>query len=262
MMASATAGGVVFAPCALIPIYNHKDTIVRTVAGLRAHGLPVLIVDDGSDAATREVLDTLVQAHPDVRLLRLPCNQGKGRALSAGLVAAHQAGFSHALQIDADGQHDVNDVPRFLAESAADPNAMVCGRPIYDDSVPRGRLYGRYITHFFVWLETLSMEIHDSMCGFRLYPLAATCAELARKPFPARMDFDTEVAVRLVWRGVPVRNLPTRVIYPENGLSHFRMWRDNVRISAMHTRLLIGMLPRAPRLLWRRLRGAEVVCAH
>jgi glycosyltransferase involved in cell wall biosynthesis len=261
MTANAATGQGVFAPCALIPIYNHKDTIARTVAGLRAHGLPVVIVDDGSDEATRAVLDALVHEQPELCLLRLPSNQGKGRALSAGLLAARELGYSHALQIDADGQHDVADVPRFLAESLADPRAMVCGRPIYDDSVPRGRLYGRYITHFFVWLETLSMEIHDSMCGFRLYPLAPACAELARKPFPARMDFDTEAAVRLVWRGVPVRNLPTRVIYPENGLSHFRMWRDNVRISAMHTRLLIGMLPRAPRLLWRRWRRTEAACA-
>jgi glycosyltransferase involved in cell wall biosynthesis len=260
MSASAVVTEGVFAPCALIPIYNHKDTIGRTVLALRALGLPVVIVDDGSNTATREVLDALVLNQPAIRLLRLPHNQGKGRALSAGLLAAHEMGFSHALQIDADGQHDVSDVPRFLTESAADPRALICGRPIYDDSVPRGRLYGRYITHFFVWLETLSMEIKDSMCGFRLYPLAATCAELQRKPFPARMDFDTEAAVRLVWRGVPVRNLPTRVIYPENGLSHFRMWHDNVRISAMHTRLLIGMLPRAPRLLWRRLFRREATC--
>jgi glycosyltransferase involved in cell wall biosynthesis len=260
MIASALPAKGAIAPCALIPIYNHKDTIGNTVAGLLAHGLPVVIVDDGSNAPTRDVLDALVIDQPSVHLLRLPHNQGKGRALSAGLLAAREMGFSHALQIDADGQHDVNDVPRFLAESAAHPHAMICGRPIYDHSVPRGRLYGRYVTHFFVWLETLSMEIHDSMCGFRLYPLAPTCAELARKPFPARMDFDTEAAVRLVWRGVPVRNLPTRVIYPENGLSHFRMIRDNLRISAMHTRLLLGMLPRAPRLLWRRFRGTEAAC--
>jgi hypothetical protein len=164
------------------------------------------------------------------------------------------------LQIDADGQHDVADVPRFLAESHADPQALVCGKPIYDDSVPRARLYGRYVTHVFVWIETLSMAIHDSMCGYRLYPLDATCAEIARKALPARMDFDTEVAVRLSWRGLPVRNLPTRVIYPENGLSHFRMWRDNLRISAMHTRLLLGMLPRAPLLFWRRLSPRKAPC--
>ena len=243
-----------FAPCAVVPIYNHGDTIARTANALAAHGLPVFIVDDGSDAATRATLDALVDTRPDLQLIRLPRNAGKGAALAAGFIAAHEAGYSHVLQIDADGQHDTADVPRFLAEARADPAAMVCGRPVYDDSVPRARLYGRYLTHACVWAETLSFAIADSMCGYRLYPLGETRAEIARKPMPARMDFDTEIAVRLYWRGVPVRNVPTRVIYPENGLSHFRMWRDNVRISAMHTRLLLGMLPRAPGLILRNFR--------
>jgi glycosyltransferase involved in cell wall biosynthesis len=247
-----------FHPCALIPIYNHKDTIVGTVQALRAHGLPVLIVDDGSDAATRAVLDGL--AAPGVQVLRLAHNSGKGRAIIAGMLAARDAGYTHALQIDADGQHDVADVPRFLAEGRACPDALVCGQPIYDDSVPRARLYGRYVTHVCVWLETLSFMLRDSMCGYRLYPLEATCAEIDRAPLPARMDFDTEAAVRLIWRGVPVRNLPTRVTYPENGLSHFHMLHDNLRISAMHTRLLLGMLPRAPGLLWRKLSKRNVAC--
>lgn len=249
-MPHATAAAGAFRPCALIPIYNHKDTIAATVQALRAHGLPVLVVNDGSNDATRAVLDTL--ASPDVQLIHLPRNGGKGRALSCGMIAARDAGYSHALQIDADGQHDVGDAPRFLAEGSANPKALICGQPIYDDSVPRARLYGRYVTHVCVWMETLSFTLRDSMCGYRLYPLDATCAEIDRAPLPARMDFDTEVAVRLMWCGVPVRNLPTRVIYPENGLSHFHMLRDNLRISAMHTRLLLGMLPRAPMLLWRK----------
>jgi glycosyltransferase involved in cell wall biosynthesis len=235
-------------------VYNHGRTAGATADALAAHGLPVFLVDDGSDAATREALDRLVAGRDDLRLIRLPRNGGKGKALTAGFLAAKAAGYSHALQIDADGQHDTADVPRFLEAARAAPGAMVCGRPVYDASVPRARLYGRYVTHAFVWLETLSFAIDDSMCGYRLYPLDETCAEIARKPLPARMDFDTEVAVRLYWRGVGVRNLPTRVTYPEGGLSHFRMWRDNLRIGAMHTRLVLGMLPRAPRLLFRTFR--------
>ena len=208
-----TPAAETFAPCALIPIYNHKDTIAVTVRALRAHGLPIMIVDDGSNEATRAVLDRLAHDEPTVQLLRLVQNGGKGRALTAGLLAAREAGYTHALQIDADGQHDVADVPRFLAEAQRHPHALVCGKPIYDDSVPRARLYGRYVTHVFVWMETLSLAIHDSMCGYRLYPLDATCGEIARAPLPARMDFDTEIAVRLCWRGVQIRNLPTRVIY-------------------------------------------------
>lgn len=248
-----------FQPCALIPIYNHKDTIIETVHALRAHSLPVVIVDDGSNEATRDVLNKLAAREAAVQLIRLPRNGGKGRALTAGLIAARDAGYTHALQIDADGQHNPGDVPRFLAAGIAAPQALVCGQPIYDESAPRARLYGRYITHVCVWLETLSFTLRDSMCGYRLYPLEATCAEIDRAPLPARMDFDTEVAVRLIWRGVPVRNLPTRVIYPENGLSHFRMLHDNLRISAMHTRLLLGMLPRAPMLLWRKRRRTACI---
>lgn len=247
--------------CALIPIYNHGSTIARTVHALRAHGLPVLIVDDGSDDATRAVLDALVRDTDEVQLLRLPHNQGKGRALTAGLLAAREAGYTHALQIDADGQHDTADAPRFLAAARAQPHAMICGAPIYDASVPRGRLIGRYVTHVCVWLETLSLAIRDSMCGYRLYPLAPTCAEIERRLPPARMDFDTAIAVRLYWRGLPVVNLPTRVTYPVHGLSHFRMLRDNLRISTMHTMLLLGMLPRVPRLLRRHFRGDNACAA-
>ena len=165
-------------------------------------------------------------------------------------------GCSHALQIDADGQHDADDVPRFLAEAQAHPDAVVNGRPVYDESVPKGRLVGRYATHVWVWINTLSFDIADSMCGFRAYPLAATIAMLDRESVGLRMDFDIEIIVRLHWAGVPVRNLPTRVTYPLDGVSHFDLWRDNLRISKMHARLFFGMLWRAPRLLLRRIGGA------
>ena len=224
-----------FKPCLLIPIYNHKDSIRATVGRLVPHGLPIFIVDDGSDHATQQVLSELVATQPLVRLFRLPKNSGKGAAVMHGMLTAHRAGFSHALQIDADGQHDTNDVPRFVEQGKAYPAAVICGKPIYDESVPKGRLYGRYITHFWVWVETLSFAIGDSMCGFRLYPLAATCALIDSVRIPTRMDFDTAIAVRLAWRGVQFKNIATRVTYPTDGLSHFKMIRDNLRITWMHT---------------------------
>ncbi|OSM49757.1 acyltransferase, partial [Aeromonas salmonicida subsp. salmonicida] len=154
----------------------------------------------------------------------------------------HGLGFSHALQVDADGQHDLADIPALLAEAHRDPEALISGRPVYDDSVPKGRLYGRYITHVWVWIETLSFTIKDSMCGFRVYPLAASCALLEQVALGRRMDFDTEVMVRLHWAGVAVRFVPTRVIYPADGSSHFQLWRDNRDISWMHTRLVCRLL--------------------
>ncbi|MEK6298019.1 MAG: glycosyltransferase family 2 protein, partial [Paraburkholderia tropica] len=143
------------AACIVIPIYNHKDAIGGTVANLVVHGLPLFVVDDGSDAATQQVLADLAQHHADrLTLLRLPVNGGKGAAVMAGLRAARDAGYTHALQIDADGQHDAADVPRFLAAAAAHPRAVVLGQPVYDESVPKARLYGRYLTHVWVWIET------------------------------------------------------------------------------------------------------------
>jgi glycosyltransferase involved in cell wall biosynthesis len=188
-----------------------------------------------------------------VRLLRLPENQGKGAAVMAGFAAAASAGFSHALQIDADGQHDPMDVPRFVAAAHADPQSLVCGRPVFDASIPRYRFYFRYLTHAMVWLNTLSFDIPDSMCGLRVYPLPVVLPVLAAESAGQRMDFDTEVLVRLYWRNTRMQWLPTRVRYPLDGVSHFRMVRDNWLMTRMHTRLFFGMLRRCPRLLVRKL---------
>lgn len=244
--------GGAFSPVAVIPVYNHPDTIGRMVDAVRAHGLPCVLVDDGSEARCAAVLDALA-GREAVTLVRLPRNQGKGGALMAGLRAARRLGHSHALQIDADGQHDAADVPRFLALARARPEAVICGTPRYDASVPRGRLYGRYATHVWVWINTLSLQIRDSMCGFRVYPLAPVVALLDEAALGRRMDFDTEVLVRLHWRGVAIVNLPTRVTYPADGVSHFRLWRDNLLLARMQARLFAGMLWRAPRLLWRKV---------
>lgn len=229
-------------PCLLIPCYNHAGPLAAVLARLAEFKLPCLLVDDGSEPIAAAALDALAAQHPWVSLLRHPHNQGKGGAVMTGLRRAHELGFSHALQVDADGQHDLTDLPALLAEARQHPAALVSGRPLYDDSVPKGRLYGRYITHVWVWIETLSFAIKDSMCGFRVYPLASTCALLERVALGRRMDFDTEVMVRLHWAGVPMRFVPTRVIYPVDGRSHFRLFRDNLDISWMHTRLVCRLL--------------------
>lgn len=246
---------MVFRPCLLIPIYNHGQSIRRTVSRLARHAQPVIVVDDGSNPATQRALSALAEEFDDIRVLRRPVNGGKGAAVMDGLRAARELGFSHALQIDADGQHDADDVPRFLELGALHPEALVCGQPIYDNSMPRGRRYGRHITHFWVGVELLGSGGADSMCGFRLYPLEESCTLIDEVSIPTRMDFDTEMMVRLAWRGVPLLNVPTRVVYPDDGVSHFDLFRDNVRISRMHTRLVFGMLRRLPCLLRRKMRG-------
>lgn len=242
-----------FLPVVVIPVYNHPDTIGAMVAAVRGHGLPCILVDDGSEPRCAAVLDALAAAGGGVSLVRLPVNQGKGGAMMAGLREAQRRGHTHALQIDADGQHDPGDIPKFLAMARARVAELVCGTPVYDASIPKGRLYGRYLTHVWVWINTLSFEIRDSMCGFRVYPLDATVAVLDSATLGRRMDFDTEVLVRLYWRGVRFANVPTRVTYPLDGISHFKALRDNVLISRMHARLFFGMLLRLPVLLWRKV---------
>ncbi|WP_231613870.1 glycosyltransferase family 2 protein [Halomonas sp. BC04] len=216
-----------------------------------------MLVDDGSSAACAAELDRLA-THPGHHLLRLPTNRGKGAAVRAGLAEAQQLGYTHALQVDADGQHASEDLPAFLAYLDSAPDTLVVGYPHYDASVPRARLYGRYATHIWVWINTLSGEIRDSMCGVRLYPIAALNSLLARHACGDRMTFDTELLVRWHWAGGALRNLPVRVHYPRDGVSHFALWRDNRQISAMHARLFVGMLLRLPRLLARRWRRTPV----
>jgi len=243
-----------FQPVAVIPVYDHGDAVGAVVAHVRANGLHCVLVDDGSSAGCAAVLDALAW-EDDVTLVRLPVNQGKGGAMMAGLRTAAGAGFSHALQIDADGQHDAGDIPAFLERARAAPQAVICGVPVYDDSVPTGRLVGRYATHVWVWINSLSFAIRDSMCGFRVYPLAPVVRLLDDARLGRRMDFDPEVLVRLHWRGLRIVSVPTRVTYPQDGLSHFRLGLDNWLISKMHARLFFGMLVRAPMLVWRRVRA-------
>jgi glycosyltransferase involved in cell wall biosynthesis len=237
---------------ALIPVFNHGNRVGAVIQALRAQGLPIILVDDGSNDASAQTLAALAAQTAEITLLRHAENRGKGAAVFTGLeYAAKTLQVSHVLQIDADGQHDLSALPDFLNAAAARPEAVIIGYPSYDESVPRGRLYGRYLTHFWVWINTLSRHIVDSMCGFRVYPLAAVTPLLPLLRRARRMDFDPEILVRLDWANVPIVNLPVTVRYPADGLSHFHPWRDNLCISAMHARLFFGMLRRMPRLLRR-----------
>lgn len=245
----------VFKPVVLIPVYDHEHAIGAVVAAVLAHDVPCMLVDDGSSAVCAKVLDDLAAAnHEKITLVRHAENRGKGAAVLSGFARAASDGYSHALQIDADGQHCVADIPVFLNMAKEHPEAIIAGYPIYDDSVPAIRLYGRYLTHIWVWINTLSLDIRDSMCGFRVYPVAPVITLVSRQKIGARMNFDTDILVRLFWDGLDVINLPTRVAYPADGVSHFRVWLDNVLITRMHATLFFGMLRRIPFLLARKWR--------
>jgi glycosyltransferase involved in cell wall biosynthesis len=226
-----------YSACAIVPTFNNPRTLAGVVRKLRDHDLQVVVVDDGSEAegvAAARALDKTEGVHVYFR----DENGGKGAAVQDGFRHALALGFTHALQVDADGQHHLDDIPRFVEASQRNPQALILGHPVFDASVPKGRLVGRQISIFWCTIETAGRKIQDPLCGFRVYPLAA-CARLGS--LGQRMDFDPEIAVRLVWSGVPVENLATKVIYlsaEEGGVSSFHMVRDNIRISWMHTRLV------------------------
>lgn len=240
--------------CFVVPVFNHPHHLVALLSHLSVFELPIIMINDGSDIACTEVLHQLAMDYPLVDLVEHTHNMGKGQAVMTGLKHAFECGFSHALQLDADGQHDWQDVKNFLETSYKHPEAMVIGQPIFDETVPKKRLYGRYLTHIWVWINSLSLEIKDSMCGFRIYPLVQTVHILNTAKFQPRMGFDSEILVRLKWKNVPFINIPTHVIYPENGISHFDIWRDNIGLARAHSRLFCGMLIRLPQLIYKKIK--------
>ena len=241
-----------FKPCVVIPVFDHELALSGVVEGVLAQNLPCVLVDDGSSNRCSRTLHEMAMASPRrITLLRHPVNRGKGSAVLTGLRYAAEAGYTHAVQVDADGQHRITDIPHFLEQAIAHPDALIVGRPEYDSTVPLLRLYARYLTHLWVAINTLSRQIKDSMCGFRVYPLAPVIALDRRIKLGARMDFDTEVLVRLYWDGLPILNISTRVIYPADGISHFRGCLDNALLSRMHATLFLGMLLRLPKLIAR-----------
>ncbi|EGY33916.1 glycosyl transferase, group 2 family protein [Aggregatibacter actinomycetemcomitans serotype e str. SC1083] len=227
----------------IIPHYNHSATVGNVVRQLRALDLPVLVVDDGSAEEHLSVLRTL-QQQPEVFVHYCPTNSGKGAAMKTGFRLAVDMGFSHAVQVDADGQHHLPDVLKMIAEMQKNPTALICGRPIYSDDAPKARLYGRKITDFWNAIHTLSLDIKDGMCGFRLYPLASVLSLMQQESLGNRMDFDIGILVKAHWHQIPLVWVDTPVRYEPGGISHFRGFADNWEISKLHTRLFFGMLGR------------------
>ena len=239
----------------LIPSYNPGNAVYETVRGARKHWSPVWVVADGSNDGTPQGLQAMASDDPGLKVLVLPRNQGKGAAVHYGLEAAAAAGYTHVLTMDSDGQHAPECIADFMAASLQQPQAMILGLPVFDASAPALRVKGRRVSNWWANLETLWMGIGDSLFGFRVYPVAPLLSVMRSQRWMRRFDFDPEAAVRLCWRGVQPVNLPAPVRYyavGEGGVSHFRYLRDNVLLTWMHTRLMIGFVLRLPRLLRRR----------
>jgi glycosyltransferase involved in cell wall biosynthesis len=244
----------------LIPSYNTGTKLIETVLEARRFWSPVWVVIDGSTDGSDAELARLAARDAGLRVLVQADNRGKGAAILAGLRAADAAGFTHALTMDADGQHPAAAIPDFMAASRRDPTALVLGLPVFDASAPRLRVVGRRVSNWWANLETLWQGIGDSLCGFRVYPIADLRAEMERSRWMRRFDFDAEAAVRLCWRGLRPVNLPAAIRYfrrDEGGVSHFHYVRDNLLLAGMHGRLLAGFIVRLPSLLARRIRSSR-----
>jgi glycosyltransferase involved in cell wall biosynthesis len=239
----------------IIPSYNTGILLKKTVAEALQQWTPVWVVIDGSDDGSEKLLSSLQADHINkLTVIRYSQNSGKGAALLKGVAQAQAAGFTHVLTMDADYQHPAHFIEQYMNISAQYPEAMILGEPIFESSAPSLRVKGRRISNWWVNLETLGWGIHDSLFGMRVYPIHHFMRTMRSTMWARRFDFDTEIAVRMAWLGVPVINLPTPVRYilkKDGGVSHFKYGRDNVLLTWMHIRLLSGFILRLPQFLLR-----------
>lgn len=244
----------------LIPVYNHGKACMSVVDSIapfcREQNATIILVDDGNGAETKSCLSDIRASHGSlVELVVNEKNGGKGVAFRNGVFRAQELGVTHVLQMDADGQHDSSRCGFFFGRAEQNPGAMVCGYPEYDETAPSHRKNAHAFANAWCHIVTWRRGIKDSLCGFRVYPVEETCAFLRRGHVDSRMGFDIDILVKLIWRGVPFEFHPVRVTYPQDGISNFRAFRDNVRISWVFTKCCCGMIARSPLLLWRKIRG-------
>ena len=217
----------------VIPVYNHATTLRQVVKGVLRHYDRVLVVDDGSSDGGAETLTDL-----PIELLSHPHNMGKGAALLSAADWGLQRGLTHMVSLDADGQHDVEDLPLFFAAIDENPQALVVGtRNFNQSSIPGSSRFGRKFSNFWLRLQTGS-QLKDSQSGFRVYPLFIF---QQLNFWTRRYNFEIEVLVRSAWAGVELRDIDISVYYPcgDERVSHFRSFMDNWRLTLLNTHLTL-----------------------
>ena len=238
----------------LIPSYNTGARLRETVRAALSAWPEVWVVIDGSDDGSDHELNDLAETYVDFKILRKTVNSGKGAAVFYGAEKAQQAGYTHVLVMDADGQHPADSIQPLLRRSRENPAALVMGQPVFGPEVPKARLFGRQLTIFWTELETLRAGLGDTLFGMRVYPLRALWQVMRGTRFARGFDFDPEVAVRLVWAGVRPVQLPVPVRYfsaNEGGVSHFNYLRDNAKLTFLHFRLMPRFLLAGAYQSWR-----------
>ena len=242
--------------CVLIPVYNHALTLRQVIAGAEAF-LPVIVVNDGSTDDTAAVL----AQEPGITVVTLPQNQGKGAALKAGFARAVELGYTHAVTLDADGQHPTAAIPAFVEACRHQPEAFIIGvRELKPAGAPRLRRWTNALSTFWFKVET-GVPLTDTQCGYRCYPLEAT------RHLPVkfgRYAFELEVMVLAAWAGIPLAPRPFQVDYaaPTSRLSHFSPLRDFTHISRLHSRLSMLAFCTPPALRRLMAQGAWRAAPH
>jgi glycosyltransferase involved in cell wall biosynthesis len=220
--------------CVIIPTYNNDQALPGVLADLSRFTANIFVVNDGSTDSTEEILD----AHPDIRRISYPVNRGKGWALRKGLKAAQDSGYRHAITIDADGQHFADDLPGFLEKIEQEPPSLIVGSRNMDQAGAPGKSnFGRKFSNFWFRAET-GLKCPDTQSGYRSYPLTLL---RGMKFYTRKYEFEIEILVRSVWKGIPLNSLPVRVYYAPGGarVTHFRPFRDFFRISLLNSVLFL-----------------------
>lgn len=238
----------------VVPVYNHGSTLEFVVKQLSEYGFPIIVVDDGNNEVNKKFISDVAEKYSQVVVVTRKKNGGKGKAMNDGVRKAHELGLSHILQIDSDGQHDAGRIGHFLEVSKSNPEAVICGYPEYDENAPAKRVNGRKVANAWIHLVTLSNEIKDSMIGFRVYPVEPYYKLISGFAFiDGRMGYDIDILVRFSWKGIKIISESVKISYPIDGVSNFRMVRDNIRISLTYAKLVIGMIVRLPILIFRKI---------
>lgn len=215
----------------LLPYFNNGRTAAGVASGVLDQGWPLLAVNDGSTDDGPASLAGL-----PIQRIDFPRNKGKGRAIRAGLLWARDHGYSHVISIDADGQHFPADIGRLAERIRAFPNRLIVGRRGFRDDAPGASRFGRRWSNMWVRIAS-GGRTPDSQSGFRAYPVAPLAG---RKYLGSRYEFEVEILVRAVWAGLGLDwvDVGTRYDPPSGRVSHFRPFKDNLRISLMYTALV------------------------
>lgn len=222
---------------AIIPTYNNADTIVGVISDVMQYVNIILVVNDGSTDSTQKVLDKI----PGIITIRYAKNKGKGYAIKTALKKATELGFRYAITIDSDGQHLPSDIPIFMERITQIPDSLLIGaRNLKADNMPAQNTFANKFSNFWYRIET-GQKLSDTQSGFRLYPLH----KLSDMRFLSRRyEFEVEIIVRAAWHGIHIENIPIRVYYPPENkrISHFRPFKDFLRISILNTFLVLYAL--------------------